>query len=197
MTVIQGSPVNLGWTDSDPDDNAYILLAFDPDLSDSPWAGIENHVWIVNTLREDDPINQFQWQTVTVPPGTYSVWGMIYDSANSPIYSRAGGFVTITAPTGTLQVTLGPAGAVDDGALWKLTTETVWHSTGFTLELPEGTYTIEFMPLIGWFTPANIQVTITGFQPSNQSVDYVQRPEIHVIENEIHVQCIAGTNAET
>ena len=96
VTVTQGDLVTIRWTDSDPDDNANISLARDPDTSSTPWSD-SDHTWLTVSLREDPDGDgdQYIWDTTGVPPETYSVWGMIYDGTNPEVYDRAAGLVTI------------------------------------------------------------------------------------------------------
>jgi hypothetical protein len=94
-----GQKVTIAWTDSDPDDNAFVSLARDTDTTATPWANQANHTWLVLNLSEDadGTGDQYQWDTTNVAPGTYSVWGMIYDGTNPQVYDRAPGLVTVVA----------------------------------------------------------------------------------------------------
>ena len=96
VDVDAGDDVAITWTDDDPDDNATISLAFDPDGGADPWADAD-HTWITQALTEDpDGVDdQFTWDTTGVPTGTYTVWGVIDDGINAPVYSRAAGQVTV------------------------------------------------------------------------------------------------------
>lgn len=98
VVVDQGEPVLLQWSDSDPDDNAAISLAYDVD--DDPENGI-GHTWITQDLYEDldGTADQSSWDTSSVPFGTYYVWGVIDDGRNPQLYSRAPGWVTIEDPS--------------------------------------------------------------------------------------------------
>jgi len=92
ITVQQGDPVTISWTDSDPDNNAYISLAYDTDCSEG------GHTWIAVMLREDPDGSgdSYLWQTDDITPGTYRIWGFIYDNENEPVYDCASGTVVIT-----------------------------------------------------------------------------------------------------
>ena len=121
ITVTQGQTVNIAWTDSDPDDNAAIALARDPDTNSTPWSGTNNHTWLTMSLTEDPDGSgdQYAWDTTGVSPGIYSVWGMIYDGTNPEVYSRAPGLVTIQNPASE-QWTGGASGQWNIPANWAL-----------------------------------------------------------------------------
>ena len=97
ITVDQGDDVLIQWTDSDPDDNAYISLARDTDNDPTNGSG---HTWITVSLREDPDGSgdQYYWDTSSVPEGIYYIWGMIYDAVNPEVYDVAPGRVTINPP---------------------------------------------------------------------------------------------------
>ncbi|MFH0982385.1 MAG: DNRLRE domain-containing protein [Planctomycetota bacterium] len=102
ITVTQGDVVTIEWTDSDPDDNAFINLARDSDCL------VGGHTWITVSLREDpdgtgscypgSSGDCYEWDTSAVPPGTYRVWGMIDDGTNPEVYNCASGSITIEQP---------------------------------------------------------------------------------------------------
>jgi len=74
--------------------------------------------------------------------------------------SRAAHLTVI--PMGTLTVSLAPADAVTRGARWRIDGVTPWLTSGAATNLPAGTYTVDFLPLTGWHTPAplvGVQVT--------------------------------------
>ncbi len=93
-TVSQGDPVVIAWTDSDPDDNAFIALAYDSDCSEG------GHTWIAALLPEDPDGSgdTYSWDTSDVPTGTYRIWGFIYDATNPEVYDCASGTVTVVDP---------------------------------------------------------------------------------------------------
>ena len=99
LAVAQGDDFTITWTDSDPDDNAYISVAFDPDDTTEPWTGTSNHTWISVGEREDDSgaSGSLVWDTSDVPEGTYTIWALIYDGNNQERYSRSPGRVSVQA----------------------------------------------------------------------------------------------------
>ena len=103
MTVSQGDSVLIQWTDSDPDNNAYINLARDTDNDPQNGSG---HTWLALTLPEDPDGSgdQYSWDTSGVPEGTYYIWGMIYDAVNPEVYDVAPGRVAITIGTPDIDV---------------------------------------------------------------------------------------------
>lgn len=64
-------------------------------------------------------------------------------------------------PTGSLQVTISPQGAVDGGARWRVD-KGLWHESGYTqTDLLVGDHTVWFSDVPGLTTPQNQLVTIT------------------------------------
>ena len=87
----------IGWNDSDPDDNAHISIAIDPDLSDNPWDGPENHFWIAKDIQED-PEGEgdiFLWDSTGQKPGRYTLWAVISDGINEPQYTKCSSEIII------------------------------------------------------------------------------------------------------
>ncbi|MHC4591714.1 MAG: clostripain-related cysteine peptidase [Planctomycetota bacterium] len=95
-TLWQGETFRIAWFDSDPDNNALISIAYDPDDNSTPWSD-SDHVWIAQSLAEDPEGHDdwLYWDTSAVPMGTYTIWGMIDDGGNPAVYDRAVGTVTI------------------------------------------------------------------------------------------------------
>jgi len=91
----------LNWSDNDPDDNALISIAVDPDagmFSDTPWlAGNDNHIWVAKDISEDLDNNGggITLSTNKLSIGTYSIWAVIYDGKNEPQYSKFRGNLSI------------------------------------------------------------------------------------------------------
>ncbi|NCD32534.1 MAG: hypothetical protein EOL87_03860 [Spartobacteria bacterium] len=71
---------------------------------------------------------------------------------------------TVTAisaqSTGQVTALISPAGAITDGAQWRLTTQTNWYSSAVTQAVVSGSYTMEFKNVTGWSTPAHQAVTV-------------------------------------
>ncbi len=98
-TLTQGETLLLQWTDSDPDNNAVIGLAYDRDSSPTNGSG---HTWIVQGLQEDPDgsSDQYTWATGAVPLGTYYLWARIIDGINPTAHTVAAGRITIVEPPG-------------------------------------------------------------------------------------------------
>ncbi|MFZ2522503.1 MAG: hypothetical protein WAX44_03280 [Minisyncoccia bacterium] len=94
------TPIDLShtieWTDRDDDNNASILLSYDPDQI----SGNANHTNIV-TVYEDSALNQYVWNTSSVATGTYYIMALISDGVNSNqvIYSDEPVIISHNAPT--------------------------------------------------------------------------------------------------
>ncbi len=74
--------------------------------------------------------------------------------------------------TGSLTVTIQPAGAVTDGAKWSVDFGQ-WQESGATVTgLLEGTHELSFSAVIGWDKPADKTVTVVSGQRAQQSAIY-------------------------
>lgn len=83
----------ITWWDYDPDDNAVISLFYDSDNQDL------DGTKIVDALSEDSDINEFHWQTFSIPNGSYYIYAKIEDTKNAPVYNYSVGPLNITHPT--------------------------------------------------------------------------------------------------
>lgn len=119
-------------------------------------------------------------------PGTnarfYGPYGITTDSNNNLYVTdsqnnavrlglASGGTNGNTNTPGTLTVTITPAAAVTDGAVWVVngTTET----NGASVSLTPGNYTVSFTNVTGYYTPASVNVAITAGQTTNLTANYV------------------------
>jgi len=73
--------------------------------------------------------------------------------------------------TGSLQITISPQEAADAGAAWKITTESTWHPSEYTLSgIFTGEVEAEYKSISGWAKPANefadIEKDTTAFATS-------------------------------
>ncbi len=121
--------------------------------------------------------------TATIAAGTYSGWFTDVTGWTKPGNQT----VTITAnqtttvsgtysqavTTGSLTVTILPAGAVTAGAQWRLDGGD-WRDGGATLEgLATGSHTVSFKPVSGWTTPGDQAVAITANTLASATGTYV------------------------
>jgi hypothetical protein len=141
ITVSQGDVVTITWTDSDPDDNASIALAYDTDCSEP------GQTWITANLYEDPDGSgdQYQWDTTGVPTGTYRIWGFIYDTHNPNVFSCAPGSVTINQG----EIISPPTGILGDQVVYTNTSHSytasgassnLGHSLEYRFNWGDGTY---------------------------------------------------------
>ena len=78
------------------------------------------------------------------------------------------------AQTGSVQVTLGPAGANTAGATWNVDGG-VWQSTGATITgLSPGSHDVYFNYVAGWASPVSTAVTITAGTTTPVTGTYTQ-----------------------
>jgi hypothetical protein len=76
-------------------------------------------------------------------------------------------------PTGALQVSIGPAGAVTAGAQWQFDGGT-WQASDATISgLSLGNHTVSFKTVSTWNTPADVIVPITANQTAAVTSTYV------------------------
>lgn len=62
---------------------------------------------------------------------------------------------------GMLTVNIEPNAAISAGAQWRID-EGAWQSSGLTVPLPSGTYSIDFKSITGWVKPSAINAIITN-----------------------------------
>jgi WD40 repeat protein len=75
---------------------------------------------------------------------------------------------------GQLKVNIQPQGAIDAGAQWKLTSESIWHVSGTIINLEPGNYEIEFKNINGWNKPNNVNTTVSQGQLTEITPIYTQ-----------------------
>ncbi len=179
IAVVQGQIVEISWTDGDSDDDATILLAWDPDDIEQPWV-VGDHTWIADAAGdpyylsedEDGADGHHAWSSSGVPVGTYVVWAVIYDGEHAR-YSRAPGRVTVTDEKGYLAINLGPAEAVAAGAKWQVDSGP-WQDSGDTVTLTVGDHSVDYKDIAGWDAPAGETATIVKDQTTQLDSSYTQ-----------------------
>ena len=86
------------------------------------------------------------------------------------------GTYVVIPPTGSLQVTISPSGAVSAGAQWQADSGT-WQSNGATVSgLSTGSHTVAFSSVSGWTTPSSLTVTVNANQTTAANGTYVVIP---------------------
>lgn len=84
--------------------------------------------------------------------------------------------ISVYQPTGSLQVTINPSGAVSAGAQWQADNNGAWHNSGATISgLSVGSHTISFSAISGWTAPGNQNVTINNGSTTMASGTYAQQ----------------------
>lgn len=82
--------------------------------------------------------------------------------------------VLSASETGSLSVTLSPAGAVSAGAQWCIDGVTPWTGSGTVVNsIPVGVYTVQFKDITGYVTPATQQVSITNGGTAAVTATYI------------------------
>ncbi|MDW3194623.1 MAG: BACON domain-containing carbohydrate-binding protein [Cytophagales bacterium] len=75
--------IKIKWRDEDPDSNAEVSWYYDMDAEGADGLLIEGPIF------EDDEADSISWNTESVPPGAYYIYGVIKDSDNTPIAKYA------------------------------------------------------------------------------------------------------------
>ncbi|MBI5414589.1 S8 family serine peptidase, partial [Candidatus Peregrinibacteria bacterium] len=90
VSDIADTNYTVTWTDEDPDNNASIFLYYDTNNSGNDGMPIN-----LVALPEDDEMDSYVWDTSTLTPGEYYVYGVIDDGVNSPVVSYSSGNVRV------------------------------------------------------------------------------------------------------
>ncbi|MGA2938322.1 MAG: protease pro-enzyme activation domain-containing protein [Syntrophobacteraceae bacterium] len=100
--------------------------------------------------------------------------------------TSVGGLYVQQIQTGSLRVTIGPAAAVNAGAMWNVDNG-AWNASGGTVSgLSAGLHTVNFESIPGWNTPASQTVVISSGLTKTASATYVLTPptvESFLIDN--------------
>ncbi len=111
--------------------------------------------------------------TATIPAGS-----ALDAAGNSSLASTfSDNSVTYSAPlqTGSLQVSLAPAGAASAGAQWQVDGG-AWQNSGVAVSgLSVGNHPVAFKTLSGWTTPGNQTVTVSASQTTTATGVYVPK----------------------
>jgi hypothetical protein len=83
----------------------------------------------------------------------------------------------VTAPVGSLQVTISPAGAVSAGAQWQVDGGAFQNSGATVSNLSVGNHTVSFKSVSGWTTPSSQTITVSANNTSTTSGTYVAVPQ--------------------
>lgn len=112
------------------------------------------------------------------PSTTYHYRAVATNSAGT----NRGSDVTFTTSaaaqqTGSLQVSIAPAGAVSAGAQWQVDGGAFQNNGSTVSGLFVGGHTVTFKPVVGWTTPGNHAVMVNANQTTADSVTYVAQPQ--------------------
>jgi hypothetical protein len=121
-----------------------------------------------------DEVFESDYATICYVSGT-SGW-------SSPFGGLPAGPCNSALQTGSLQVTITPAGAITAGAQWQVDTGTSQNSGATVTDLSAGSHTVSFTPVSGsgWLTPANQTVMITNGATTTTSSVYIASTEAQV-----------------
>ena len=88
------SSVHIAWTDSDPDDDAHIMLFYDTDKNGHDGQAINftatpEEISPATVSEDADGVTgSFEWNTVGLPTGDYYIYAQISDGKNIPVLSN-------------------------------------------------------------------------------------------------------------
>jgi len=138
-----------------PDGKQQVVKGGSRTFAATPDSGYEVYQWLVNSN--------------VVPPSDTS-----YTLSN--ITSDTSIQVTFKAATGSLQVTISPAGAIKTGVKWQADINGQWQSSGATVSnLSVGNHTVGYSTVSGWTSPSNQTVSISANTTNQLTGIYVQQ----------------------
>ncbi len=132
-----------------------------------------------------DPDKSNYWSSTTSTRDTNCAWhvrfieGSIYalGKTSAVSYVRAVRTAQQSGSFGSLAITINPQDAIDYGALWRRKGTEKWLNSQYQEPVPNGSYTIEFKPIYGWITPADIDVKISEGSHISVTKSYVKAVE--------------------
>ena len=102
-------------------------------------------------------------------------------TVNANLTTAATGTYVVIPGTGSLQVSILPAGAVSAGAQWQVDGGALQGSGATVAGLSVGSHTVAFSTVSGWTTPASQTVTVNANLTTTATGTYVVIPNIYVI----------------
>jgi len=109
LKVRVGSTVQIGWIDSDSDDNATVEIYYDTD----GLAGTGDEVLLVQTDEDTDGadgVDVFMWDTTGLSPGVYYILGIIDDGVNPAVTVYASYTIELLPPVAPSLSFVSPVG---------------------------------------------------------------------------------------
>ncbi len=152
---------------------ANLLVKISPDgaiAAGAMWQVDSNGIWLpsgvstnlVAGIHTISYLNIPGWTTPANRTGT----------TGSGLLAQATG-TYVVAPTGALQVNLGPTAAVTAGAQWQVDGGTLQSSGAVVAGLNAGSHTVAFKAVSGWLTPGGQTPTVTSGATNTISGTYV------------------------
>ncbi len=145
-----------------------------------------NDVVFGSTRAASFTVNTTSHITAVSPPasseGVVNVRVSGFEGSTNPLVFN----YTLAPQTGSLQVTIAPQGAINDGAQWRRIGTSTWRDSGTTeSNVSTGPHTIEFKSIPNWNNPANIPVTINDNQTTAVTGTYTLVPQAGVLRVDI------------
>jgi hypothetical protein len=127
----------------------------------------------------DEDIENYTFTTPPLGTGQHRIDTQAYSSSGN-VSAIAGQDVNIV-PSGFLRVTISPQGAIDAGAQWRRVGTSTWLNSGYTEpDVPVGSNTVECKEVLGWVKPANLPVSVSENQLTEDNAVYTVAEEITI-----------------
>jgi hypothetical protein len=115
----------------------------------------------------------YPWKIPNEPSSYCKIRITAFDNAGNTASDLSDESFTISSVvTGYINVVISPQEAIDAGAQWKLTDETIWHNSGELVSYIYGDYILEFKDISGWIKPNDKPIKITLGVTVNESGTY-------------------------
>jgi hypothetical protein len=111
----------------------------------------------------------------TVSFNTISGWATPTNHSVNIVNNQTATVIGTYIPLGSLQVTMGPAGALDAGALWQVDGGSWQRNASLVPNLTVGSHAVTFNSISDWTPPVSQVVTVTYNQTTMATATYVEQ----------------------
>ena len=150
----------IQWADSDPDDNASIILYYDQDNN------YDNGVTGLITAVYEDEANYFYWDTTSVSDGTYYIVARMNDGCNPEVIQYSPGTVLVQHPS------TGGDFELADMTQWQWNDDQSGNAQEYINGVPEGQETLEVVIPLRNKSGPNLQFVHATLSSSATAIDF-------------------------